>query len=84
MKIPAAIFGLVLEATFIVYCIYLIVLLDLHDPFPREWMVPNILIGAAVLVFGYIFASGRHRSLTGFDGEKWRERNRQPTNFTHN
>lgn len=84
MKIPAAIFGLVLEATFIVYCIYLICLLDVLDPFPREWMIPNILIGAAILVFGYIFASGRHRSLATFSDEKWPDRNRRTSNFPHN
>ena len=84
MKIPAAIFGLVLEATFLVYCIYMICLLDLHDPFPREWMIPNIFIGAVILAFGYVFASGRHRSFTVFHGEKWREQNRRPTNLTRN
>jgi len=83
MKIPAAIFGLVLEATFIVYCIYLICLLDLNDPFPRESMIPNILIGLAVLAFGYFFASGRQRNLSTFDREKWPEQDRRPTNSTH-
>ena len=82
MRIPAAIFGLVLEATFLVYCIYLICLLDILDPFPRDWMIPNILIGAAILAFGYVFASGRERSFTTSD-EKWREQNRRPTNLTH-
>jgi hypothetical protein len=83
MKIPAAIFGLVLEATFIVYCIYLICLLDMADPFPREWMIPNTVIGLAVLSFGYVFASGRQRNFTApLDREKWPEQSHRPTNFT--
>lgn len=83
MKIPAAVFGLVLEATFIVYCIYLICLLDVADPFPRDSMIPNILIGVAVLAFGYVFASGRNRNFTTpLDREKWPEQPHRPTNFT--
>ena len=82
MKIPAAIFGLVLEATFLVYCIYMIYLLDILDPFPREWMIPNMLIGAVILVFGYIFASGRSRALTTFSDEKWSEQNRPTPKYS--
>jgi hypothetical protein len=55
MKI-SVIFGLVLEASFIVYCMYMIYLLDVLDPFPREWMIPNILLGAVVLAIGYFIA----------------------------
>jgi hypothetical protein len=82
MKIPAAIFGLVLEATFLVYCIYMVYLLDILDPFPREWMIPNMLIGAAILTFGYLFASGRAAS--ALDHEKWSNRNHRTQNFPHN
>lgn len=80
MKIPAAVFGLVLEATFLVYCIYMIYLLDVLDPFPREWMIPNILIGAAILGFGYFFALPRNRDVS----ERWPDRNRTRTNFPRN
>jgi hypothetical protein len=55
MKI-SVLFGLVLEATFLVYCMYMIYLLDVLDPFPREWMIPNILLGAVVLGIGYLVA----------------------------
>ncbi len=55
MKI-SVLFGLVLEASFIVYCMYMIYLLDVLDPFPREWMIPNILLGAVVLTAGYFIA----------------------------
>jgi hypothetical protein len=79
MKIPAAIFGLVLEATFLVYCIYMICLLDILDPFPREWMIPNIVIGALILAFGYFFASGSRISI--FSEDRWSERNRHTSDF---
>jgi hypothetical protein len=55
MKI-SVLFGLVLEASFLVYCMYMIYLLDVLDPFPREWMIPNILLGAVVLAIGYFIA----------------------------
>ncbi|HWP25317.1 MAG TPA: hypothetical protein VNL39_03125 [Xanthobacteraceae bacterium] len=55
MKI-SVLFGLVLEASFLVYCMYMIYLLDVLDPFPREWMIPNILLGAVVLTIGYFIA----------------------------
>ena len=82
MKIPAAIFGLVLEATFLVYCIYMIYLLDILDPFPREWMIPNMLIGAAILAFGYFFASGRSRGLPKISDEKWSDQNRPTQKYS--
>ena len=83
MRIPAAVFGLVLEATFLVYCIYMIYLLDVLDPFPREWMIPNILIGGAILIFGYLFASGRHRAVGHSGDEKWSESGRRISNLPH-
>lgn len=52
----SVLFGLVLEASFLVYCMYMIYLLDVLDPFPREWMIPNILLGAVVLGVGYLIA----------------------------
>ncbi|HXF86878.1 MAG TPA: hypothetical protein VNK48_00815 [Xanthobacteraceae bacterium] len=55
MKI-SVLFGLLLEASFLVYCMYMIYLLDVLDPFPREWMIPNILLGAVVLGIGYLIA----------------------------
>jgi len=76
MKIPAAVFGLVLEAAFIIYCIYMIYLLDILDPFPREWMIPNILIGGAILIFGYVVMPRRNRAQATFHEEEWSNRNR--------
>jgi|DewCreStandDraft_4_1066084.scaffolds.fasta_scaffold22513_2 predicted membrane-bound dolichyl-phosphate-mannose-protein mannosyltransferase len=52
----SVLFALTLEAAFLVYCMYLIYLLDVLDPFPREWMIPNILLGAVVLTLGYVVA----------------------------
>ncbi len=52
----SVLFGLLLEASFLVYCMYMIYLLDVLDPFPREWMIPNILLGALVLGIGYLIA----------------------------
>lgn len=57
MKISAAFFSLVLEVAFIVYCIYMTYLIDILDPFPRDWFVPNALIGAGILLFGLFIAS---------------------------
>ena len=70
MKISAAIFGIVLEITFIVYCIHMTYLLDVLDPFPREWMIPNMLIGGAILLFGYFVASWLNRD-QAFAERKW-------------
>ena len=74
MKISAALFGLVLEAAFIIYCIYMIYLLDIQDPFPREWMIPNILIGGGVLMVGY-FIAFRMKRISAADGDEFSERN---------
>lgn len=76
MKISAAIFGLVLEITFIVYCIYMTYLLDILDPFPREWMIPNILIGGAILIFGFFVASWLNRD-EAFTARKWPNHERE-------
>jgi hypothetical protein len=76
MKISAAVFGIVLEITFIVYCIYMTYLLDILDPFPRDWMIPNILIGGAILIFGYFIASRLNRDET-FTARKWSNNERK-------
>lgn len=76
MKISAAIFGLVLEITFIVYCIYMTYLLDILDPFPREWMIPNILIGGAILIFGFFVASWLNRD-EALTARKWPNHERE-------
>ena len=81
MKVPVAVFGLVLEATFIVYCIYMIYLLDILDPFPREWMIPNALIGGIILIFGYFFALPKHRDIESAREEKWRNSKRHPSDL---
>ncbi len=65
MKIPVAVFGLVLEITFVVYCMYMIYLLDIRDPFPQDWAFPNMLIGVAILGFGFFVISGRHQPAGG-------------------
>jgi hypothetical protein len=74
MKISVALFGLVLEAAFIVYCTYMIYLLDILDPFPREWMIPNIVIGAAVLAVGYLIVVRMKRSVNPVGDDQLSER----------
>ena len=74
MKISAAVFGIVLEITFIVYCIYMVYLLDILDPFPREWMIPNMLIGAAILAIGFFIATRLNRGPT--TEEQWSDQKR--------
>ena len=76
MKISAAVFGIFLEITFIVYCIYMTYLLDILDPFPREWMIPNMLIGGAILIFGFFVASWLKRDET-FTARKWSNNERK-------
>jgi hypothetical protein len=76
MKISAAVFGIVLEITFIVYCIYMIYLLDVLDPFPREWMIPNMLIGAGVLAVGFFIASRMNRRPPNIRDEQLSDHNR--------
>jgi hypothetical protein len=76
MKISAAVFGIVLEITFIIYCIYMTYLLDILDPFPREWMIPNMLIGGAILIFGFFVASRLNRDET-FTARKWSNNERK-------
>ena len=56
MKASVVLFTVILEIAFIVYCIHMTYLLDIQDPLPREWMIPNFLVGAAILTFGYIVA----------------------------
>ena len=61
MKVSPAFFTIILEIAFIVYCIHMTYLLDVQDPLPREWMIPNMLIGAAVLAFGLFIATRMNR-----------------------
>jgi multisubunit Na+/H+ antiporter MnhC subunit len=70
MRISPAIFALVLEITFIVYCIHMTYLLDIQDPLPREWMFPNFLIGAAILVFGLFIAVRLYRDQTAISNRQ--------------
>jgi hypothetical protein len=76
MKTLTAVFGIVLEIAFIVYCIYMTYLLDILDPFPRDWMIPNMLIGGAILIFGFFIASWLHRDET-FSARKWSNNERK-------
>lgn len=64
MKMPVVLFTLILEIAFIVYCIHMTVLLDVLDPLPKELMIPNFLIGAAVLGLGFVVASRLNRGLS--------------------
>ena len=64
MKVSPAFFTIILEIAFIVYCIHMTYLLDILDPLPREWMIPNMLIGAAILAFGLFIATRLNRGLT--------------------
>jgi multisubunit Na+/H+ antiporter MnhC subunit len=61
MKVSPAFFTIILEIAFIVYCIHMTYLLDVQDPLPREWMIPNMLIGAAILAFGLYIATRLNR-----------------------
>ena len=63
MKTSVALFTVVLEIAFIVYCIHMTYLLDVLDPLPREWMIPNFLIGAVILGFGFFVATWLNRGL---------------------
>ena len=63
MKTSVALFTVILEIAFIVYCIHMTYLLDVLDPLPREWMIPNFLIGAVILAFGYFVATRLNRGL---------------------
>ena len=63
MKTSVALFTVILEIAFIVYCIHMTYLLDVLDPLPREWMIPNFLIGAVILGFGYFVATRLNRGL---------------------
>ena len=54
MKNSVVFLTLVLEMAFIIYCIHMTYLLDVHDPTPKEWLFSNFLIGAAILGFGYL------------------------------
>ena len=62
MKVSPAFFAIVMEIAFILYLIHMTYLLDVQDPLPKEWMVPNILIGAAILAFGLIVAAWLSRT----------------------
>ena len=70
MKVSLPFFTIILEIAFIVYCIHMTYLLDIHDPLPREWMIPNILIGAAILAFGLIIAARIDRDQTTLTDRK--------------
>ena len=61
MKNSVVFLTLMLEMAFVIYCIHMTYLLDVADPTPREWMVPNFLIGAAVLGFGYLVVNRLNR-----------------------
>jgi hypothetical protein len=39
-------------------------LLDILDPLPREWMIPNFLIGGAILALGFAVVSWLNRDET--------------------
>ena len=66
MKVSPALFTIVLEIAFIIYCIYMTYLIDIHDPLPREWLIPNMLIGAAILIFGFFVATRLNRGTTTY------------------
>jgi multisubunit Na+/H+ antiporter MnhC subunit len=70
MKISSAFFAIILEIAFIVYCIHMTYLLDVLDPLPREWMVPNMLIGAVILAFGLVVAGRLNRDQTTITDRK--------------
>ena len=70
MKVPVALLTLVVEIAFIVYCIYMSYLLDILDPFPREWMIPNMLIGGVILAVGYFVATWFSRDAE-FNDRNW-------------
>jgi len=76
MKAPVALLTLVVEIAFIVYCIHMTYLLDVLDPFPREWLIPNALIGGAILLFGYFVASWLNRDLA-LTERKWSNTERE-------
>ena len=63
-KVPVALLTIVLEIAFIVYCIHMTYLLDILDPLPREWMIPNFLIGGAILALGFAVVSWLNRDET--------------------
>ena len=64
MKTSVVFLTLVLEMAFIIYCIHMTYLLDVVDPTPKEWLVPNFLIGAAVLGFGYLVVTWLTRDIS--------------------
>jgi multisubunit Na+/H+ antiporter MnhC subunit len=70
MKVSPAFFTIVLEIAFIVYCIHMTYLLDVLDPLPREWMIPNMLIGAAILAFGLFIANRLNRDSSALTDRK--------------
>ena len=76
MKAPVALLTLVVEIAFIVYCIHMTYLLDVLDPFPLEWLIPNALIGGAILLFGYFIASWLNRDLA-LTERKWSNTERE-------
>ena len=63
MKTPVVFLTIVLEIAFIIYCIHMTYLLDVQDPMPRELMLPNFLIGGAILAIGYLVALWFRREL---------------------
>ena len=64
MKTLLAVLTLVVESAFIIYCIYMTVRLDVLDPLPKEWLVPNMLVGAGILAFGFFAVSWLNRNST--------------------
>jgi multisubunit Na+/H+ antiporter MnhC subunit len=70
MKVSPAFFTIILEIAFIVYCIHMTYLLDIQDPLPREWMIPNMLIGAAILAFGLFVATRLTRNPSALTDRK--------------
>jgi len=61
---------LVLEIAFIIYCIHMTYLLDVLDPLPKELMIPNMLIGAAILAFGYFMVTRLSRDVAAMTERK--------------
>jgi hypothetical protein len=70
MKLAVVILSITVEVAFIVYCIHMTYLLDVLDPLPRERMIPNLLIGAAILGFGYLVVVWMNKSLAMFAERK--------------
>ena len=78
MKMPVVVLTIVLEIAFIVYCIHMTYLIDVLDPTPREWMISNFFIGAAILGFGYLVVMRLNRGLTAQTDSRWSDPDLKP------